>query len=116
MTALTESGKRDERIVHVLNRTRTAAIDEIGFKLVELRGDGQLELVAGLVRITLDTNYVHGEGRLILMIVKGVRNQQRRVVTISGRGTVGDEARMALSSLTNIVNRALRGQGWRTGV
>ncbi|HEU5046120.1 MAG TPA: hypothetical protein VFT75_18515 [Nocardioidaceae bacterium] len=103
----------DDRIEQIVRKLRTVVTDELGFELTPSRGDGELQLVAGNVRITYETRCTHGEGRAILRIFKasakpsnGVPPARQREIRFTGSISVHDELEACRKQLLNIVRRA----------
>ena len=91
---------QDERIAKSLDTYRKVARD-LGFKPVPNRSDGMLKRKDW----TLETNFVHGEGRVLLVQGRtaGDRDSNARRVTLYVRDKVGhaDAERDLLSATVN---------------
>lgn len=100
----------DDRIAHVLRNLRQIAQDELGFRVQGTRADGEIELLVGDTRVRLETNSIHGEGRVIVRSRRGKQDGdggwRQRDVRVTGRDTVTAETTRARQDLLNIVRRA----------
>lgn len=111
----------DDRIAQTLSQAQAWAVAELGFTETAHRGDGELELKGvrpGISRntnnwrITLETRFIHGQGRVVLVSKTGAKTKTSDIL-IRARDYEEGQADLETVKLVlrGIVRRITRGAG-----